>query len=299
MIGTAMKARSPKRCLMIFAGNMYPGSNSLLKKLKDNPLWVKFISGAILADGTALWQELRSVDSLLEELDNDISMGHPEIFFSEVLNDTDVGINNRVDLSKFKPWPWKEGIDKPQGSFIIIDPSANKRGGDKVAIGHFEVYDGIPGLRSVSEEALSPKNSILRALLIALQTKTRLIAVESTAYQYTFIHWFGEVSKDLGLTGIDCVEVYTGAHSKNARITDAMKQLMAGETLLHPSVKSQVVHQIANWNPIKRDNEDGILDLLAYAHRVLELYGAQLMTDFSLDYHDGDKAGVDEEHHVF
>ena len=61
-------------------------------------------------------------------------MGHPEIFFSEVLNDTEAGINSRTDLSLIKPWPWQEH-ELPQGKFIVIDPSNNKRGGDDVSIG--------------------------------------------------------------------------------------------------------------------------------------------------------------------
>ena len=125
MIGTAMKAKSPRGCLMVFVGNMYPGPNSILKKIKHNPKWVKFISGAILADGTALWEELRSLESLIEELETDMASGHPEIFFSEVLNDTEAGINNSIDFSKFTDWPWLEE-DIPQGKFIIVDPSQGK-----------------------------------------------------------------------------------------------------------------------------------------------------------------------------
>jgi len=40
--------------------------------------------------------------------------------------------------------------DKPQGSFVLIDPAGNK-GRDDVAIGFFEVYDAIPALREVDE----------------------------------------------------------------------------------------------------------------------------------------------------
>ncbi len=177
MIGTAMKAKSPRGCVFIFAGNMYPGPNSILKKLKTNASWTKFISGAILADGTALWPDLRSLDSLIEELDNDIAMGHPEIFFSEVLNDTEAGINNRIDFSSFAKWAWGPG-EMPQTKFIIIDPANDKSRSDKTAIGYFEGYDATPAMRDCIEETLSPGNTIRHAILLALKTRTRLIAVD-------------------------------------------------------------------------------------------------------------------------
>ena len=299
MIGTAMKAKSPHGCLFIFAGNMYPTPYSILKKLKTNPTWIKFISGAILADGTALWEELRSLADLLTELDGDIAMGHPEIFFSEVLNDTEAGINTKFDLAQIKPWPWGEH-DLPQGKFLIIDPSANKVGGDDVTIGYFQVYDGTPALSELIEENLSPGNTIRRALLLALSTKTQLIAVESTAYQYSLLYWFDVIAKQLGITGIQFVEIYTGSYSKNSRITDMLKELTAGEIIIHERVKSAVMNQISNWNPLRRNNTDGILDLLAYAKRVLELYGPSIVTDTGMLQLEGmEMTEMAEDNHAF
>jgi hypothetical protein len=278
MIGTAMKAKSPHGCLFIFCGNMYPGPNSILKKLKSNPTWIKFVSGAILQDGTALWPQLRPLKDLLDELDNDISMGHPEIFFSEVLNDTEAGINNKVDLGAIKQWPFKEW-DKPQARGIIIDPSANKKGGDDVAIGYIEVYDGKPALRDVIEEKLSPGNTIRKALLMAMRTGTRVIAVESTAYQSTLLYWFEFICNQLGITGFHFVELHPGSGSKNSRITEALKSLTQGEMWVHDGVRSKVAFQIANWNPLKRDNVDGILDILAYMTELMTKYGFLMATE--------------------
>lgn len=278
IIGTAMKARSPRGCLYLYLGNMFPGPNSILRKLRDNPTWTKFVSGAILSDGTALWPALRSLQSLIDEFDNDISMGHPEIFLSEVMNDVEVGINTNTDLGAIKDWPWGPH-EIPQGKFIIIDPSSNKKGGDNVAIGLFEVYDATPALVEVIDERLSPGNTIRRALLLALENKIRLIAVESTAFQYTLLYWFNEIGTQLGITGISFVPIYSGSYSKNSRISDMLKKLTQGELILHSSVRNRIVSQIVNWNPMKRDNVDDLLDLLSYCDRVMELYGAEMILE--------------------
>lgn len=294
MYGTAMKAKSPHGCMFLFAGNMYPTPYSLLRKLKDNPTWIKFISGAILADGTALWPELRPISDLVEELNTDIAGGHPEIFFSEVLNDVEAGTNSKTDLSLIRPWKWDSTHDLPQGKAIIIDPASNKLGGDSVSIGYMEVYDGYPGLRELYEGNISPGETIKQALRMALKHGVRLIAVESTSYQYTLLYWFQEVCKQLNITGFDFVEVYTGNYSKNARITDALKILTAGEMFVHPDVKSAVINQIIHWNPLRRNNTDGILDLLSYMPRVLELYGPMLASESHPDYIEARMARVSD-----
>jgi hypothetical protein len=72
MYGTAMKAKSPHGCMFIFVGNMYPTKWSLLRRLKTNPEWIKFIAGGIIqkADGTieSLWEELQPLKQLLSWL---------------------------------------------------------------------------------------------------------------------------------------------------------------------------------------------------------------------------------------
>lgn len=292
-LGTALKAASPKGCVYICAGNFYPTPHSLLKKLRDNPHWIKFIAGAILADGTSLWPEHKPMPELIKELDNDIRSGHPEIFFAEVLNDTEVGINTRVDLSMIKPWPWPED-QQPDGKFIIIDPSANKQGGDEVTIGYCEMHDTIGGLRELFEGNISPSETIKRALIWALEKRVRVIAVEATAYQYSLLHWFEVASKQANITGISFVPLYTGNYSKNARITDMLKSVTKGDIAIHGTVKSAVMNQIVNFSALKRNNTDGILDLLTYIPQVIEKYGGMILTDFAADAVEAEEAEVEE-----
>jgi len=297
-IGTAMKAKSPAGCLFIFAGNFFPTEHSILKKLKKNPSWIKFISGAILADGTALWPDLRSIDSLLQELDNDIGIGHPEIFFAEVQNDTEVGINTKVDFSQFAEWKWGEH-EIPQGQFILIDPSGDKKGSDLVAIGHCVVYDETPALRTIIEEPLSPGNTIRRALLMALETGTKVIVAEGVAYQATLLYWFAQIAENLKLEGFHFLEVYPGTNSKNSRIITTIKALQAKEIVLHPDTRNRVQHQISNWNALKKNNVDNILDLLGYINKTVETYGPLLATDMNTELHEANASKVIENNYSF
>lgn len=277
MLGTAMKAKSPLGCQYIFVANMYPTKYSILRKLKNTPDWIKFIAGGILADGTSLWEDLQPIAQLKAEFRADLNMGHPEIFYAEVLNDENAASNNLIDLSKLPRLPYDEG-DICQGNFIIIDPSASKSAAsDRVAIGYFEVYDSLPVLKSLVNEHLSPGDTIVAALNLALTNNCRLIAIEGVAYQSTLCYWFNFICAQRQIVGIEAVDIYPGGYSKNARILSMLRGLSAGEIFVSPETKMETFLQITQWNPLKKDNTDDILDLLCYAPKVIELY-AQFIT---------------------
>jgi hypothetical protein len=272
MIGTAMKAKSPHGCLFIFVGNMYPTKWSILKRLKHNPSWFKFIVGGILATGESLWEELQPIKQLLQEYENDLSMGRPEIFFAEVLNDENASVNNLVDLTKLPTYTIPDD-EIHQGNFIVIDPATDKANADAVSITYFEIHQSVPVAKKIIEGRLSPGDTIAEALKIALSKNCRVVAIESNAYQYSLNYWFQFICAQQGIIGIEAVEIYSGSYSKNSRILTMFKQLLAGEILVHPSCQAQVNLQVSQFNPIKRDNVDGILDCLTYAPKVIELYG--------------------------
>lgn len=272
LVGTAMKAKSPHGCLFIFVANMYPTKWSILRRLKSNPTWVKFIAGGILANGESLWEELQPIAQLTAEFESDLAMGRPEIFYAEVLNDETASANNLLDFSKLPAYPFPPD-DIPVGNFVIIDPSAGKVTSDAVAIGYCEVHNGYPVLMELVNDRLSPGETIREALRLALTHNCRLIAIEGVAYQSTLAYWFKFICAQMEIVGIEAVEIYPGGMSKNSRILSMLKSYAAGEFYIHPDLVSLTHLQITQWNPLKRDNVDDILDLLVYMPKVLEAFG--------------------------
>jgi len=272
MVGTAMKAKSPTGCMFLFVANMYPTKHSILRKLKNNHTWVKFIAGGILANGTSLWEDLQPIAQLTKEFENDLAMGHPEIFYSEVLNDENVSANNLIDLSKLPEVPYTEG-DIAGGNFIIIDPATDKLGSDEVSIGYFEIHDASPIMMALEEGRFSPGKTIRKALNFALTRNCRLIAVEANAYQYSLLYWFEFICQQMGVVGIEAVPIYSGVRSKNARILEMFKAYAQGEMYVYGDCRLDVHLQITQFNPMKQDNTDGLLDLLTYAPRVVQEFG--------------------------
>ena len=293
MVGTAMKAKSPDGCMFLFVANMYPTKYSILRKLKNNNTWIKFIAGGINHKGESLWEDLQPVEQLLKEFENDLSMGHPEIFFSEVLNDENVSFNTKIDLSKIPESNYQEG-DISAGNFIIIDPSNDKANSDAVSIGYFEVHDGVPMLMHIEEGRFSPGETIRKALNMALTNNCRLIAVEANAYQYSLLYWFDFICLQMGIQGVHAVPVYSGSRSKNARILDMFKSYLAAEFFIHPDAKPAAHLQIAQFNAMKTDNTDGILDLLTYAPRVVAEFEEFIVAGSLIESQDFDGLEVEE-----
>jgi len=69
---------------------------------------------------TSLWENFNLSNNFLAELDNDVSMGHPEIFFAEVLNDPDAGINSRLDLTKMAAWRFTSEDNLKDHLYLLI-----------------------------------------------------------------------------------------------------------------------------------------------------------------------------------
>lgn len=298
MYATAMKAKSPEGCLFVFIANMYPTAGSLLKRMKSNHNWVKFIVGGITETGESLWEELQPLEQLLKEFQNDLAAGHPEIFYAEVLNDENAAVNNLVDLTTVPDYKFQEH-DIPQGRYIIIDPSNDKLGSDLTSIGYFEVWDGYPACRKIIEGRFSPADTIREAIQLALEKRVAIVAIESNAYQASLNYWFEFICQQMGISGITPVEVYSGSMSKNARILSMFKMLPKGEIILHPDVRPAVYLQIGQFQPLKRDNNDGILDLLCYAPKVLELYGIEILNSNIIAEQEADAMQVIEHNSPF
>lgn len=269
MLGTAKKAKSPKGCLNLFIANMYPTPHSILKKLKANPFWTKFIAGGILADGTSLWEELQPIAQLLKEYQSDFASGHPEIFHAEVLNDENASMNNLLDLSRLPKYPFLDG-DMHAGNFVVVDPSNDKANSDSVSVGYFEVHESRPVAMEIEDGRMSPLETIQCMIKFMMKHNCTLAVIEGNAYQYSLKFWFDYVVGKMGIAGLNCVPIYSGKLSKNTRILTMFKAYAKGEIYVHPQVVSKVHAQITGFNPIKTQNIDGILDLLTYAPRVIE-----------------------------
>jgi len=291
ILGTLMKARSNSGCTYIYVGNMYP-QNCILQALKNNSQWTSLVVGGLLADGTSLWEELRPAEELIDEYQSDLEMGHPEIFISEVLNSTDIAPPSGIDINKIPVLPpyYLELLDsnEAEGSFILIDPSSGKKTGDDCTISHYDVIDGKPIFTKLATGTFSPLETIEAAINMGLSSNTRLIGVEGVAYQSTLLFWFNHYCNENGISGFEFVELSPKGQAKNNRIKRGLLSLIASEIYLGPEVRSIVLNQIVEWNPLKTDNKDDIIDPIGYVDEMMQNYSELIVkTTFDTDNYSG------------
>jgi len=262
---------------------MYPTPGSILKKLKNNKDWISFIVGGITSDGKSLWEELQPLDQLLAEYEKDLNANHPEIFLSEVLNDENAGIKAGIDITKIPQFPFDDD-ELPQGRAIIVDPSLDNPTSDYNGVGLMGLYDGIPVLEQVKLKRYTPFELIKVAIILAMETGTRLICVENIAYQASLLFWFDKVCLDNGIVGFQFMPLNVGGKSKNAKIMSTLKELEKAEIYVKPEVRPLLVNEIIKFNPLKKNNQDTCLDLATFMKKVVEQYGELMTMVYEAEY---------------
>lgn len=273
-LGTLLKVKSSFRNQVVFLGNMY-NEQCLLNRLRQSTEWLSFITSAIQTGRKSIWPEFRSYESLMAEFRNDISLGHPEVFLAEVMNDPLATTTSGFDAGKLKDWPYFETTE-PDGAYITIDPATGINGGNLTAIVLHWIIDGKVCQRKLRVGSWGAEATIREALIFALEEGATLIAVESVAYQAELLNLFIRTANEVSLQGITFVPCHPKGRSKNQRIKDYLKRIQDGDNLLHPDVRADTIFQASRFNPLKKNNDDDTLDGEAYGEEVYHEHWAEI-----------------------
>lgn len=273
---TALKAKDPKGCTYIYVGNMYKelpleynedGSikvrGCLLHNLHQDPSWISYISGAILADGTCLWPELHSMETLLEELASDQRLGKEDEWFAEVQNDATFKKVLHFDPEKVPTFSLEDaGI--AHSAYMILDPSLGKKKSDDQAVGVFHVYDQTPILTSLEVYKKDIKLLTRELVAYAIDHNIPVIFTEDYGMQSLVMTWFNHWIETYQIEGLAIVGVNRGKLSKTQSILDLMRMMMSGTILLTQKTRSKLIDQAKTFDATKTNNRDDMLDVGYY-----------------------------------
>ena len=269
LVGTLFKARAKvEKSAIIYVGNMY-STDCILYKFSKMPNWVSLITGAILADKTALWPEINTVEELLEEYRHDAALGLGSVWFAEVQNDPIGATIGLLDQGE-EIAPFQE---RDQGywdiyptRFITVDPAGMKAtSDDNVVATHCLMEGNRIGTLALANGKWSPKKVITEIITQALECRVGTIFIESNAYQGTLDFWLNQALEELNVF-IEVVPIPTGTASKYRRIKAFVKLWAAGEwEFADAEIQHAVEYQLYSYKTDRTDNVDDILDVQAQA----------------------------------
>lgn len=271
VFGTIYKAKDPLRCGIINVGNSFP-KNCLLYKIAQSGEFISFITGAVLEDGTALWEEVRPLHDLQQEFIVDSKLGHARIWFAENQN---IHIEREGVVPLFPEGDFPLTVLAPDlrivGAFITIDPAGNKkRSDDSAIVGHIVWSNDKIEQRKILAGRMSPLQTIENALEMAYELDAYVIFPEDTAYQETLSFWFNQVLDSLSLRNTYAIQpLSVGQRSKLSRIRAWTTSLLQGESIVcDEAVKAKVLFQALQFDVERTDNNDNILDACAHGELV-------------------------------
>jgi len=256
--------------LIVYVGNMY-SEDCILFQLKNNATWISLITGAIKEDGSPLWPELHSLESLMESFYHDEAMGEADVWFAEIMNDPISRSSSLLQGLLPTLDPEAESM-VPDGVFITIDPAGFRDNSDDNVIAVHYVHDGKGHVATIDAGIKDPEQIIIRTLQLALQHGASLIGVEETGYQQTLLYWFNKYVMDWGLVGINIVPLKPAGRSKESRIRLFVAELLASNYYLFAAARTVYVWQAMKYKLGKKDNKDDVLDCVAYGLDVRNQY---------------------------
>lgn len=273
LVGTVFKAIAPRgNRLILYVGNMYSDS-CVLNKLKKNPGWISLITGAILADGKPLWEQLFSLQELMEGFYHDEALGMAHIWFAEVMNDPTNGLFSifpqMLPESKFIPVDFEEA----EGAFITIDPAGFRQSSDDNVISvHLKIGEKGVVVETV-KGILDPEQLILSAITLAVKWRCSLIGVEATGYQMTLGFWLNKYITAYNISNLVVVQLDPHGRTKTSRIRLFITELYKENYFIHdPVTRRDFTWQASTYKLGRTDNKDDLLDACSYGLDVRNEY---------------------------
>jgi len=279
IVGTAIKLRSPVRCAVVYIGNMY-SEECILNQLKGSPGWVSFITGAILADGTALFPAIKPIEALIEEYQHDASLGEADTWFAEVQNDPSGRTAMLILDGQLPLAPINTNLGESIGAFITIDPAGSKKtSDDNVICGHAMLPEDINLVAEIDNGKYNPEEVIDKAIAMAMRLNATHIFVESVSYQATLKFWMDKYLEKYGLHDIITVlPVPFSKASKLARIKAWLQNVYADAYyILRMEDKNKLLFQGLQFKVERTDNTDDMLDCASMGTTVLGEYKHMLI----------------------
>ena len=258
-VGTLLKTVDRFFAVAVYIGNMY-SDHCILYQLKENPYWVSLITGAILEDGSSLWNDIANIDDLYESFLHDESLGRADIWFAEIMNDPIESIDSLLP----KPLPNRilEVIPYPDASFVTVDPAGFRlTADDNVIAAHYLIHPKFY-IAEMNGGIWNPGQTCENTILMALNHNASLVAIEAVAYQASLAYWMTRYLLEQKIEGISCMPLKRPQTVTKVKFIRNFIQELYTESysFLRPQDRAKFVWQATAFRIAKKQNKDDWLD---------------------------------------
>ena len=281
--GPFLKCLNPIKNKIIVLGNLL-ASRSLLFKLLQSNQWRSFLYGCIRANGEPLWPDVWSIEKLKEDFREYELNGMAGKWFAEMMNQpiAEGGGLIKAEEICYRPPRVPEEIEY---GFITCDPAISKETwADRAAIG---AHCWIPEEQIWQTvevrywRGISCIQLFHQIIDLAAKWHLRVIGVEAAAMQGVLEQLFRHLQLLHNLQQYAFVPLATQNRKKTERLavwTSMLKQIddVPARWALTQG-EYAITQQVLMYQPMRRENDDDIIDMCAYGVQMIERYMAQIM----------------------
>lgn len=268
ILNTMIPALSDSGGLVLYVGNVYPHKGSFLNVLQALPSWKSLTLGAILEDGTTLWEELHSTKKLLDGYRDAVASGEEAAWLAQFMNATDFSRQSKLRLDLLakhssKVYAEYHTLGLPECSFVVLDLSSGKIHSDNAVILGVQVYNGICVAVSATIGVFDPKAYIYEVFRMARRINATVVFNEDVGYQSTNAFWLNEMQQQLDYK-VEVINFSPPRTSKEARIVLSYGELNRGQVVLLPDVLKRYKAEAKEFNPKVSNNDDNLMDTVQH-----------------------------------
>jgi hypothetical protein len=281
IFGPFLKALARKKKI-IWLGNML-AKTSLLARLSRQPRWNPVVFGCLIKDTVTgllrpLWPGKWTVEQLKEDFKEYKDNGLVETWMCEMMNMPGHGENGfSADQIHYQPVPTS---DEVLAAWITVDPAfGTKAENDETSIAvHVIPKVGIPMTVTVDHGRFDEYEMFNRVMALAQYWGAWTWGIEAVAAQKVLITLFGMLLAQRRMNHrVEIIPLMAGkGDPKVARIRAFITSMVNKEWAI-PAGDIDITTQILNYNMLKKEQEDDIIDSCAYGPTMMETYHALIM----------------------
>lgn len=277
--GSFFKALSKKRHKIIYLGNMLSNQSILYNIVVKSDRWHSMKFGVLMSNGLPLWPEMWSIEQIQEDYKEYQKQGLLSLWFAEMMNMPMAEGQALIDPSEITYLPEVLPI-QCKYCFITLDGAITQKtwGNDTALVVHGWVNERWQIVEVVANK-FSLDQVFFLIIELGLKWHTRLVGIETGLYQIAVKFIFEVLMKAHNQS----FEMFECPHKNKAKVERlaAWCGLLKQQMWVLTEGDQVITSQLVSFDPLRSNNVDDVIDACAMGPTMIELFMADIMTQYA------------------